>query len=68
MEELYEAGNRGVKPDVITYNCVLDALAKSKDDSHASEKAERLLRRMKSKGVKPNARTMVSLLSRFGRR
>lgn len=57
-----------VKPDTITYNCVLHALAKSKDYENAVGDAEQLLRKMKKlhqegdAHVCPNSRSVGSVI------
>ena len=57
-----------VKPDTITYNCVLDALAKAKDYKNSVQDAEKLLRKMKKlhkegdSDVVPNARSVGSVI------
>lgn len=57
-----------VKPDTITYNCVLHALAKSKDYENAVGDAEQLLKKMKKlhqegdAHVCPNSRSVGSVI------
>jgi len=57
-----------VKPDTITYNCVLHALAKSKDYENSVTDAENLLKKMKKlhkegdAHVCPNSRSVGSVI------
>jgi len=77
MEEMYRISKSSnnsrsrtsvVKPDTITYNCVLDALAKAKDYKNSVQDAEKLLRKMKKlnkegdSDVVPNARSVGSVI------
>jgi hypothetical protein len=82
MEEMYRIRSRiaptsprskrlheaSVKPDTITYNCVLHALAKSKDYENSVRDAETLLQKMKKlhkqgdADVCPNSRSVGSVI------
>lgn len=82
MEEMYRisktSNNRSpyskrrdtvlVKPDTITYNCVLHALARSKDYQNSVSDAEKLLKKMKKMhkdgdaDVCPNSRSVGSVI------
>ena len=63
----FHQGNDDCRPDTMTFNCVLDALAKSNDRTGwAVQKAEQILREMKEFGT-PDAHTWTTLLSCFMR-
>lgn len=58
LEGLYQAGDKTLKPDDVTYNTVIKALARSLQGD-AAEKAEECLERMKSdKSIAPDCRTV----------
>ena len=65
LQTLYEKGDRAMKPDVITYNSVIRALAKSYN-KEAAAKAEVYLEHMKEmyeagqSEFAPNSRTVRS--------
>ena len=68
----FQHGNDEAQPDVATFNCVLDALAKSKDQS-AWKKAETILAQMKEYATvlgwncAPDIHTWTILLACYGR-
>jgi pentatricopeptide repeat protein len=63
----FQQGNSDCRPDTVTFNCVLDALAKSNDRTGwAIQKAEQILREMKEFGT-PDAHTWTTVLSCYMR-
>ena len=61
MEKWSKEGNERVSPDLITYNTVIDAFAKSRNKGSA-EAAEGLYYRMKEGTVHPDAFTVASVI------
>ncbi|MEO0910272.1 MAG: hypothetical protein AAFX96_08000, partial [Pseudomonadota bacterium] len=67
MDDLYRAGNMGVKPDVYTYNTLINAHAKSSEKGSAL-RAEHVLQVMKQrykdgdKDFKANTRSHTSVI------
>jgi hypothetical protein len=62
MTELYENDVLDILPDVVSYNCVLQTLAKRRGDPEAVAKAESLMEEMVKIGSrKPNIITYVAL-------
>ena len=62
MEDSYARGNTGLKPDLLSYNTVLDAFSKEGD----AKSAERLLKQMLDKDdgvVKPDSHSYTSVRS-----
>ena len=60
MEDSYAKGNSGLKPDLLSYNTVLDAFSKEGD----AKSAERLLEQMLDKNdgmVKPDSHSYTSV-------
>eukprot|EP00957_Ditylum_brightwellii_P208919 15359542-Ditylum_brightwellii.AAC.1 len=56
MWQLYEAGNENVKPDIISYNTVIRAVAQSTYPGKA-QKALRILRHMDKRYQEGNKET-----------
>ena len=68
MNELYQDGNRFAKPDVVTYNTLIQAWSQSSLDE-APDQAEAIFREMK-KRVTPDAKTygvMINIWSKCKR-
>ena len=66
MEDSYHNGNTRLKPDLLSYNTVLDAFSKEGD----AKSAERLLSRMITTAdvdIKPDAHSYTSVLTAWGR-
>jgi pentatricopeptide repeat protein len=59
MEELAEAGNTSVQPDVYSYTTVIQAWARCRQ----SDKAQAILQQMTSRGLQPNRLTYTALMS-----
>jgi len=73
MEDLYEAGNDGVRPDSVSYSTVLNAWARS-GELDAADRAEAILWRLEARAtdlsgdpVRPNAYCYSSVLNAFSR-
>ena len=72
MDELYRAGNQGVKPDTYTYNTLINAHAKSSEKGSAA-RAEHVLQVMKQRYLdgdgdfKPNTRTHTSVIDAWAK-
>ena len=75
IERLYESGqNENVKPDVVTYSAVLNALSRAAaQDEACASRAMEILERMLDlheggdKDVKPNKRTYTAVINAFAR-
>ncbi|KAL7546996.1 hypothetical protein ACHAWF_010316 [Thalassiosira exigua] len=65
MELSYSKGDTRLKPDLITFNTVLDAWGQEGD----AQQAERLIEKMLNKGdgVKPNAHSYTAVLTAWSR-
>lgn len=64
----YQKGNESLKPDTVTFSCVMDGWARIShvDKPYAADRALALLEKMKALdglGMGPNARTYTSVLS-----
>ena len=59
MEELSEAGNTNVAPDIYSYTTCIQAFARAKQ----AEKAEQVMSKMLSRGLRPTRRTYTALMS-----
>jgi len=72
MDELYRAGNKGVKPDTYTYNTLINAWAKAGERGSAA-RAEHVLSVMEQryrdgdKAFKPNTRTHTSVIDAWAK-
>lgn len=72
MDELYRAGNKGVKPDTYTYNTLINGWAKNSERGSA-ERAEHVLSVMEKRyndgdeDFKPNTRTYTSVIDAFAK-
>lgn len=72
MDELYRAGNSGVKPDTYTYNTLINAWAKS-GEKGAAARAEHVLSVMETRyrdgdnDFKPNTRTHTSVIDAYAK-
>jgi len=64
MEEMAEAGNTGVRPDVYSYTTVIQSFARSRD---GYAKAEDVLKQMTSRGLTPSKITYTALMSALSR-
>ncbi|CAJ1958882.1 unnamed protein product [Cylindrotheca closterium] len=68
MMQLYQKGNEALKPDTVSFSCVMDGWARIShvDKPYAADRALDLLEKMKlleSEGMGPNSRTYTSVLS-----
>lgn len=68
MAQAYRNGNTSLKPDTISFSCVMDGWARIShvDKPYAADRALALLEKMKaleSEGMGPNSRTYTSVLS-----
>jgi pentatricopeptide repeat protein len=63
IEALHADGYYEKSPDVVSYNCVINAYAHGKGVDDRLENGERLVRRMKERGIEPNEITFNTLLS-----
>ena len=72
MDELYRAGNHGVKPDTYTYNTLINAWAKAGERGSAA-RAEHVLSIMEKRysdgysDFKPNTRTHTSVIDAWAK-
>ena len=64
MQEWYEAGNRGVQPEIITYNSLLKVYAKSRR-SDAPKRIEALLREMGNANITPSRISYNHLINAY---
>jgi len=66
IEAMHEDGYYEKAPDVVSYNCVINAYAHGRasttTNTSRSEEARRLMERMEEKGLKPNTITWNTLL------
>ena len=69
MEEMYENGNRQMKPCVITMNALLNVWAKTKTRSRDSgEKADKILQEMERRDdISPDATSYTSVIDAYSR-
>jgi len=68
MMQIYQKGNESLKPDTVSFSCVMDGWARIShvDKPYAADRALALLEKMKSlerEGMGPNSRTYTSVLS-----
>jgi hypothetical protein len=68
MRKLYHSGVREVKPNVATYNSLIQVLIKSDDPSAAGEQAEKYLQEMKNENIKPNKFVHTSMIKAWSKR
>ena len=71
IEKLYQVGYYQEKPDVVSYNAVLNAWAKSRERHQCAQRAETLLQKMEEryacgdKDMKPNVISFNCVLNAF---
>jgi pentatricopeptide repeat protein len=63
MEELDDAGNVNVHPDIYSYTTTIQAFARSREP----EKAQKVLQNMTAKGLQPSRLTYTALMSAFAK-
>ena len=66
MEELSEAGNSRVRPDVYSYTTAIQCWAKCSDKTQTTtftDKAQAVLKRMIDRGLQPNKMTYTALIN-----
>ncbi|KAG7336801.1 PPR: pentatricopeptide repeat domain containing protein [Nitzschia inconspicua] len=63
MEEVAEAGNVNVRPDVYSYTTTIQAFARCREPQQAQD----VLRRMTAKGLQPSRITYTALMSAFAK-
>jgi pentatricopeptide repeat protein len=63
MEEMQEAGNVNVKPDVYSYTTTIQAFARCRQP----QQAQRVLQQMTRRGLQPSRLTYTALMSAFAK-
>ncbi|KAG7370267.1 PPR: pentatricopeptide repeat domain containing protein [Nitzschia inconspicua] len=63
MEEVAEAGNVNVRPDIYSYTTTIQAFARCREPQQAQD----VLRRMTAKGLQPSRFTYTALMSAFAK-
>ena len=68
MEKMSASGRSELKPDVVSYNNVIAAIVEDNDSENTADRAQALLDRMESLGIKPDGRTYSPVIEAWLRR